>query len=255
MEDDLSSPAITAEDWRLLQQFNKKLDREVLAYCTSCKEKWFDMRLSEGVCIACRARDRGDSVPQEIPFFSAENHLDFGDVPDFLPPLTQVEEQLIARVHVHVDICLFRGQQYKYKGHVINFLRDVGRIYSQLPLLPKDLDIIILRPANAQDQPHVVRQFQRNFVVSQSKIRTWLHFLKENHPGYRDVRISEENLSQLPEGEDVIGHFPVQEVPAIYIEVDIDPSLDGLEDPDVAAVPDFNAELAGLDQLREQLVT
>jgi hypothetical protein len=65
--------------------------------------------------------------------------------------LTQVEEQLIARVHVHVDVCLFRGQQYKYKGHVINFLRDVGRIYNQLPLLPKDLDIIILRPANALD--------------------------------------------------------------------------------------------------------
>jgi hypothetical protein len=80
------------------------------------------MRLSKGVCLGCRNRVKKNTVRLECLFFSAEKHLDFGDVPDFLPPLTLVEEQLSARVHVHVDVGLFRGQQYKYKGHVINFV-------------------------------------------------------------------------------------------------------------------------------------
>jgi ATP-dependent DNA helicase PIF1 len=253
MESDLSAAAITKEDWMLLQKFNKKLDDEVMEFCARCREKWFNMQLRQGICAGCRYREE-KKKPEDPLFFSAENHLDFGDVPDFLPPLTQVEEQLIARVHVHVDVCLFRGQQYKYKGHVINFLRDVGKICNQLPLLPRDLDIIILRPANARNQPHVVRQFRRNFYVSQSKVRTWLQFLVQNHPGYRDVHINEANLQQLPEGENVIGQFPVQEIAPIDIQDEVDEEdQDQLEEPDVAGVPDFNSELAGIDQLRVQL--
>ncbi|KAK0655513.1 hypothetical protein B0T16DRAFT_499445 [Cercophora newfieldiana] len=98
-------------------------------------------------------------------------------------------------------ISLDFGIQYRYKGHVINFLRDVSKVYRQLPLLLRDVDMIILRPANATNQPHVVRQFARNFKVKQSNIRIWLEFLKENHPGYRDVLIDEANLSQFPEEE------------------------------------------------------
>jgi len=33
---------------------------------------------------------------------------------------------------------------YKYTGHVINFLRDVGKVYRKLPLLPQDLDVVLL---------------------------------------------------------------------------------------------------------------
>ncbi|KAI8396355.1 hypothetical protein FOFC_20902 [Fusarium oxysporum] len=46
------------------------------------------------------------------------------------------EEMLIARVHVFVNVMQVRGQQYKYRGHIVHFLRDVGKVYSQLPLLP-----------------------------------------------------------------------------------------------------------------------
>jgi len=35
--------------------------------------------------------------------YSKENHLDFGDVPDFLPALHPAEEMVIARVHVSVN--------------------------------------------------------------------------------------------------------------------------------------------------------
>lgn len=37
--------------------------------------------------------------------------MDPGDAPD-LPELTEIEEQLIARVHVAVQVRQVRGQQY-----------------------------------------------------------------------------------------------------------------------------------------------
>ena len=39
-----------------------------------------------------------------------ENHLDFGEVPDYLPALAPAEEMVMARVHVSVNVftvCLF----------------------------------------------------------------------------------------------------------------------------------------------------
>jgi len=62
---------------------------------------------------------------------------------------------------------------------------------------------------------------------------------------YGNVRTAE-----LPEGEDVIGQFPVQEIAPIDIEDETDDGDDDLQDPDVAAVPDFNSELAGIDQFK-----
>jgi hypothetical protein len=90
--------------------------------------------------------------------------MDPGDMPD-LPVLTQVEEMLIARVHVFMEVRQVRGQQYKYKGHVVNFLRDTGRVYNKLPLLPSDLEVILLRPSNSSTDPRLNRQFIRDFRV------------------------------------------------------------------------------------------
>lgn len=47
----------------------------------------------------------------------AGNNLDFGEVPGNLPDLTMVEEMLIARVHVHVEVLQVRGAQYKYHAN------------------------------------------------------------------------------------------------------------------------------------------
>ncbi|KAG7410080.1 ATP-dependent DNA helicase PIF1 [Fusarium oxysporum f. sp. raphani] len=57
-----------------------------------------------------------------------------------------------------------RGQQYKYRGHIVHFLRDVGKVYRQLPLLPSELDVILLRPPNASEHADLDRQFRRQFA-------------------------------------------------------------------------------------------
>ena len=38
------------------------------------------------------------------PLFSESNKLDLGPIPSFLPILTAVEELLIARVYVHLQV-------------------------------------------------------------------------------------------------------------------------------------------------------
>ncbi|KAM4066763.1 ATP-dependent DNA helicase PIF1 [Hirsutella rhossiliensis] len=76
-----------------------------------------------------------------------------------------VEEMLIARVHVHVKVLQVRGAQYKYRGHVVHFLRNVGRLFEELPVLPEELDIVLLRPPNMQGDPRFRQQFARDFRV------------------------------------------------------------------------------------------
>ena len=90
---------------------------------------------------------------------------------------------LIARVHVSMEVRRVRGQQYKYSGHVVSFLQNVAKVYRQLPRLPRDLDIVMLKPSNAGSDTRLSRQFVRDFRVRQSCVRQWLFYLKY-HRGY-----------------------------------------------------------------------
>jgi len=63
-------------------------------------------------CARCRRRDN-NRAEDEPELFSKENLMDPGGVPEHLPALTQVEEMLIARVHVFLGVYSIRGQQYK----------------------------------------------------------------------------------------------------------------------------------------------
>ena len=109
---------------------------------------------------------------------SAENLMGPGGVPPNLPNLTQVVEMLIAKVHVMVDVHQSRGQQYRYSGHVCNFLCDVGKIYNKLPLLPKILEIVLLKPANTAANPGLNRQFMKDYRVRRTTVTLWLEHLK-----------------------------------------------------------------------------
>ncbi|KAM4066720.1 ATP-dependent DNA helicase PIF1 [Hirsutella rhossiliensis] len=119
-------------------------------------------RNSSKICSRCIGRDRKKALDEPY-FFSAANNLDFGEVPANLPDLTMVEEMLIARVHVHVKVLQVRGAQYKYRGHVVHFLRNVGRLFEELPVLPEELDIVLLRPPNVEGDPRFRQQFARDF--------------------------------------------------------------------------------------------
>jgi hypothetical protein len=80
------------------------------------------MKLIDGRCGRCRGSER------RRLWFASGNNLDLGAVPDHLPELNDVEEMLIARAHVHVQVRQIRGQQYQYSGHTVCFMQNTQKI-------------------------------------------------------------------------------------------------------------------------------
>ncbi|KAH7467614.1 hypothetical protein FOMA001_g15238 [Fusarium oxysporum f. sp. matthiolae] len=249
---DLEACALTGRDKAILREFWTKLDNDQMQFCSRCQECWFQMKIDcDGICARCYRKDE-KRRPDEPYFFSADNQLDFGPVPARLPQLTPTEESLIARVHVHVNIMLVRGQQYKYRGHVVHFLREVGLVYNQFPLLPQELNIVLLRPVNTSSHANLSRQFTRQFRVRRQPVVIWLDYLRRHHPGYRCVVIDEERLNQLPQDGNVLDAIPQSQVEA----ADVGPEEDQEAEPDLedeAAVPDLLAKDTELDALRSIL--
>ncbi|KJZ69378.1 hypothetical protein HIM_11239 [Hirsutella minnesotensis 3608] len=252
---DLAHCPLCDRDKELLENFWTELENDRMEHCTRCQETWFDMGLKNGICKRCIARDK-NKKEDEPWFFSAQNQLDFGSIPAFLPQLTKVEEMLIAPVHVFVNVMQVRGQQYKYRGHIVHFLRDVGKVYRQLPLLPPDLDVILLRPPNAREHAHLDRQFRRQFRVRRRCLQQWLDFLSHNHPGYRDITVCQKRMSVLPEDGDVLDQVATVEV-TDPLAADLgDVENDDIEPDEVdqSAVPDLLPEDTEMEALHSHVL-
>ncbi|KAI8710750.1 ATP-dependent DNA helicase [Fusarium sp. LHS14.1] len=231
------------EDRALVREFYTALNDDKMHSCIRCREHWFDMkRNSLKICSRCISRDK-EKASNEPYFFSAANNLDFGEVPGNLPDLTMVEEMLIARVHVHVKVLQVRGSQYKYRGHVVHFLRNVGRLFEELPVLPEDLDIVLLRPPNMEGDPHFQQQFARDFRVRRSCLLTWLHYLQRHHPGYRDIVVRQDRLQRLPLDGSIVASISSQVADVPDGEVPQGPVEEAVEeepsDADASAIPNL----------------
>ena len=151
--------------------------------CLRCKERWFAMDLKGDVCHACLLRDRGNRIPF---LMSADNEMDPGELPAYLPELTQVEEMTIARSHVQMMVCRYRGHQYHYSGHCVSFMQNTVKTVDMLPNLPSELDIVVLRPSDqvVRSDLRYQRQFRTDFRLRKGRIITWLRFLKAHHLDY-----------------------------------------------------------------------
>ncbi len=142
----LHDPAISEEYWGYISDFYQNLAQLRQDECVRCNEKWFDMKLnSEQICKRCIARERSE----KHPLFTECNHLDVGSVPEHLSELTQVEEHLIARLHVHIQVWQIKGQQFKYKSHVVTFMQNTPKVYDKLPLLPSELNVSCSEPVRS----------------------------------------------------------------------------------------------------------
>lgn len=255
---DLNLPALGEEDQALVREFYAALNDDRMHSCIRCKERWFDMkRNSMKICSRCISRDRKRS-PNEPYFFGAANNLDFGEVPSNLPDLTMIEEMLIARVHVHVKVLQVRGAQYKYRGHVVHFLRNVGRLFEELPVLPGELDVVLLRPPNMEGDPRFQQQFARDFRVRRSCLLAWLNYLQRHHPGYRHIVVRQDRLQRLPlDGSIVasiasqVADIPDGEAPQGPVEeaVEEDPS-----DADASAIPNLQITDTELNALQSRFL-
>jgi len=97
---------LPAEEWGYIQRFHAELDNIVMEECSRCRERWFEMGLKDGVCHNCSCRDKQGKTPF---LMSAENNMDPGDIPSYLPKLSQIEEEIIARCHVQMSVRKYRG--------------------------------------------------------------------------------------------------------------------------------------------------
>jgi len=254
-EDWKDDPALNPADWKDLQNFHAALDKENMQTCGRCHKRWFRLRLDrDGVCAKCITQDHPKKRAAEDPFFfSAANDMDPGAVPDHLPELSPIEEMCIARAHCFVEVRQHRGVQYKYRGHICNFLSNVGKVYDRLPRLPRELDVVVIRPGNHGDVPGIARQFKNEYRVRKEALRVWLNYLVLNHPGYRDVHIDPQRLDAIQDSEDVsnqlLEHF-------VQAEGDDTAPAEGEDTddhfapiPEAAAIPDLaevDEELAGI---------
>ena len=191
------------------------------------------MDLKGDVCHACFLRDKGSKTPF---LMSAENEMDPGDVPAYLPELTQVEEMIIARSHVQMMVHRYRGHQYHYSGHCVSFMQNAVKTVDVLPNLPSELDIVVLRPSDrvVESDPRYQRQFRSDFRVRKGRVITWLRFLKDHHPDYRYITVSLDRINALPVDEDVSSSFASV--------VDNDTGEGGQDQPVLADLPPPNSQ-------------
>ena len=64
-------------------------------------------------------RDKGGVLPYLINY---NNCINPGLVPSDLPTLSAVEQMLIARAYMHVEVKRYRGHQYYYSGRIYRIL-------------------------------------------------------------------------------------------------------------------------------------
>jgi hypothetical protein len=64
------------------------------------------MGLRGSVCHHCSLRDRKGKTPFLI---SMENNIDPGDIPSYLPKLSQIEEEIIAHCYVQMSVRKYQG--------------------------------------------------------------------------------------------------------------------------------------------------
>src|SRR5436190_24083927 len=75
-------------------------------------------------------------------------------------------------------------------------------------MLPRELDIVVLKPAAAEISHHLHRRFRQRFTVRRSAVEVWLRYLKVHHPAYADVELDETRLQTLPDNDFILDLLP-----------------------------------------------
>ena len=174
-----------------------------------CNEWWFQMHLathSDDIDVyKAYVRDTKSLKNPSEPFlFSDANNINLGAIPKYLPTLTKVKKIIIARVHVHLQVARVRGQQYQYTKYIICFGQNTPKTQRQLPLLPIELNILIIRPTTSKGNHQLYKQFYKRFTIRRSTIEVQLYFLKSNHPAYTNIKIIKQRLASLPKDDSIL---------------------------------------------------
>ena len=101
---------VSTEAWAKLLVFFAKMSKELMEECSRCREKWFQMKIRDGICMRCRGKDKNlkDGAPF---FFSAANKMD---------PADNVEKGSGLPIPVHGPLLYVHAKQcavYRHSSH------------------------------------------------------------------------------------------------------------------------------------------
>ena len=157
-------------------------------------------------CEKCLGTIRKDRLP---PCALANGiWTGIGQVPE-LSGLTWIEEKLVARVHISIELFKCRlfhhwcadhfYPQPKICGHVLSYSVDPQTVLTDLPLSIDKINGLIKVIFISQKQIKFadVRDI-RFFIVRRQRVYTALQWLIQYNPLYREIAINYENLGQLP---------------------------------------------------------
>lgn len=121
------------------------MNEERMEECSRCREKWFRMKIRDGICTRCQGKDK--TLKEDDPFFfSAANKMDSGDIPlgidgNPLPELTQMEEMAIALCHPQI-IKGFGVANTSTRATVVRSCKTTCGLSTLFPLSPTTLTLL-----------------------------------------------------------------------------------------------------------------
>ncbi|XP_057860503.1 uncharacterized protein LOC131069166 [Cryptomeria japonica] len=228
-----------------MKSFRSKIDvLSNLEICNICKESYPGM-LSHSSCKTptCRRCINEKGVHR----FSLHNNMDPGDQPIMLKILTQVEEMLIARVNLILQVTHTIGGQYKYNGHTISIPQDIQNIATVLPCKLGDMgdvDVLIVHRPRAQGNYY-------DCYISRGRVMDALQYKVKYDPYYKDVSINYNNLNQIPEERTDVSSM-LHTIEANY-DVIITNSEDADEDQDEGTITNTSSFILHLPNEHREL--
>ena len=199
-----------------------------------------DDDLSFQLCHRCASSLSRNKLPR----LAIANFNVLGHVPPEMKAMTMVEEMLIARCRAkqcvvklqdhRTDISLPSSQR-GFKGHVIVYPQKVEQLSNVLPPPIDDVihPICIMFIGPSLPSQTWLKNKAYPLVVRREVVRQNLHWLKTHNPLYRNVKIDEERLQELPmDGllEYKIEHIqPTDDLYALESRYDLHPSSDAAD--------------------------
>ena len=177
--------------------------------------------------------------------------MHFEAIPPYLQNLTTLEAALISRISVAINVHILRYGMLAYKGHCVSLPQEM-QIATQLPLLPQEVGIVVLKRKGSNEA-------LRQYTVKRKTVEDALKGLCFGyphggttlpHPGYvqyngpnhickdlngrffeylpncfyKDVKIEEDRLLNIPVSRDELPGLQVIEVPNMSPEEDKGPA-------------------------------
>ena len=148
-----------------MNTFHKKMSNCDFLACPCCNES-FPADNPNSSCAHC-VRDK-----HQPKLYSHDNDMDPGILPPELQGLSQIEEVLISAIVPMMSVYkLPHGQYGGYSGHVLNLPQNVSSFAKQLPRLPSELDVVLVRKVYESGS-------HKDFRVRRSNVVHALQWLK-----------------------------------------------------------------------------